>query len=288
MEVLVLGGDTRYLEIIYGLSFKHNVTLVGYKNIYINDKVHNVDITNVNIGKYDVIIFPINGVMENNLIRCRFNNTPIKLPNNFLVGCKKKCVIFSGIPTRDLSNLLDIAGLSCVYMMQDSNVVLENAYPTVEGIIADVINNTEVTLKDSRVLVFGYGNIGKLLVDYLIRLGANVNVSIIREEDKTILDNLGIQNFYSYNRDDLINALSNCDAIINTVPKTVIDDCFIKFINKEAYVLDVASFPYGVDQEVLAEFFIKSKLYLGIPGKIAPKTSGKILLKKISNVMGDG
>ena len=61
----------------------------------------------------------------------------------------------------------------------------------------------------------------------------------------------------------------------------------IKYINRDAYVLDVASHPHGVDHEVLDEFFIKNKLYLGIPGKIAPKTSGNILSKKISSVMGD-
>ena len=98
---------------------------------------------------------------------------------------------------------------------------------------------------------------------------------------------MGISNFYSYNREDLINGIKGVDVIINTVPSTVIGDNLIKFINPDAYVLDVASHPHGIDQEVLAEYFIKSKLYLGIPGKIAPKTSGNILSKKISSVMGD-
>ena len=172
-------------------------------------------------------------------------------------------------------------------MMQDKDVIIENAYSTVEGIIADVINNTEITLKGSNVLVFGYGNIGSLLVSYLSMLGANVTVSIIDENDKVTLDMMNIANFYSYNQSNLINEIGRCDVIINTVPKTVICDDIIRYINRDAYVLDVASHPYGVNQEVLAEYFIKSKLYLGIPGKVAPKTSGKILTKKICDVVGD-
>lgn len=287
MEVLVLGGDTRYLEIIESLSYRHNVTLVGYKNTYINNSVKNLDINDVSIGDYDVIIFPINGVMDKYLVNCRFNNNPVKLPEDLLVGSKDNVLIFSGIPTDNLSNMLEIADRKCTYMMKDKHVIQENAYPTVEGIIADVINNTEITLNNSNVLVFGYGNIGSLLVSYLYMLGAHVSVAVVKEEDKDFLDKIGFNNFYSYNHNSLINEIGKADIIINTVPKTVIDDSLIKYINREAYVLDVASHPYGINQEVLAEYFIKGKLYLGIPGKVAPKTSGKILTKKIFEVMGD-
>ncbi len=287
MEVLVLGGDLRYLEVIEDLSSKYNVTLVGYKNIFINDLVKNVDIEVVDIGHFDVVILPINGVMDKYLINCRFNNTPIKLPRDFFVGSKDNVLIFSGIPTKCLDNMLEISNRSCVYMMHDKSVILENAVPTVEGIIADVINNTEKTLKDSRVLVFGYGNIGTLLVKYLNMLGADICVSVIKESDKVILDQMGIDSFYSYCRNDLIKEIKCDDIIINTVPNTVISDNLIRFINPLCYVLDVSSHPHGIDQEVLAEYFIKSKLYLGIPGRVAPKTSGKILAKKISKVMGD-
>lgn len=287
MEVLVLGGDMRYIEVIEKLSSKYNVSIVGYKNTFINNLVKNLDISDVDISKYDVILLPINGVMDKNLISCRFNNNPIKLPRDFFVGSKDNVLIFSGIPTPNLDYMLEVSNRNCVYMMKDKDVIRENAVPTVEGIIADVINNTDKTLADSSVLVFGYGNIGTLLVKYLEMLGASVSVSIIKESDKELLDSMGISNFYSYNREDLISGIKGVDVIINTVPSTVISDNLIRFINPVAYVLDVASHPHGIDQEVLAEYFIKSKLYLGIPGKIAPKTSGMILSKKISKVMGD-
>ena len=287
MEVLVLGGDMRYIEVIEYLSCRYNVSIVGYKNTFINNLVKNLDINDVDISKYDVVILPINGVMDKNLINCRFNNNPIKLPRDFFVDSKDNVMIFSGIPTPNLDNMLEISNRDCIYMMKDKDVISENAVPTVEGIIADVINNTDKTLADSRVLVFGYGNIGSLLVKYLEMLGADVIVSIVRSDDKILLDSMGISNFYSYDRQSLISGINGVDVIVNTVPKTVIGEELIRFINPDCYVLDVASHPHGINQEVLAEYFIKSKLYLGIPGKIAPKTSGKILSKKISKVMGD-
>lgn len=285
MNVLVLGGDLRYLEIIENLSSKYDVDIIGYKNTYINNLVKNINIDDVDISKYDVILFPINGVMDKYLINCRFNNNPIKLPTNLLVNTKNDVLIFSGINTTNLSNMLDIANRDCIFLMDDENVIHENAIPTVEGIIADVIVNTEKTLSDSKILVFGYGNIGKVLVKYLIMLGANVSVGIILDEDKQILSQDNINCFFTCNHDDLIQEIGNNDVIINTVPKTIIDDCSIKYINKDAYILDISSHPHGFDREVLDEFFIKNNLYLGIPGKVAPKTAGKILTKKINQIM---
>jgi len=284
---LVLGGDLRYLEIIDDLSSKYSVDVVGYKNTYINDCVRNININKVDIGKYDVIIFPINGVMDKNLINCRFNNVPIKLSDDFLVGSKDDVLIFSGISTPNLDRILEVSNRDCVYMMKDKEVISSNAIPTVEGIIADVIVNTDSTIHDTNFLVFGYGNIGQVLVKYLRLLGANVTVSIIEDKDKEILDSVGIDSFYSNNVSDLVKSIGSVDVIINTVPSCVIDNSLIKYINRECYVLDIASHPHGIDREVLDEFFIKNKLYLGIPGKVAPKTSGKILSRKINSVLGD-
>ncbi len=285
MNVLVLGGDLRYLSIIEHLSDKYSVDAVGYKNTYINDKVKNVLIDNVDVSIYDVIIFPINGVMDKNLINCRFNNNPVKLPSDFLVGTKNNVLIFSGISTPNLDNMLSVSNRKCTYLMKDLSVIRENAIPTVEGIIADIIINTEKTIKNSNVLVFGYGNIGNVLVKYLRLLGANVSVAVIENNDKLDLDSIGVDCFYSYDQSDLISHISSTDIIINTVPSTVIDDDNIKYINRNAYVLDISSHPHGINSEVLDELFIKNKIYLGIPGKVAPITSGQILTKKIYEVM---
>ena len=285
MEVLVLGGDLRYLEIVQNLSSKHNVDLIGYKNIFINNSVKNIDLDNVDISKYDIILFPINGVMDKNLINCRFNNNPIKLPVDLLVNTKNNVMIFSGISTPNLNNMLEVSNRDCTFLMNDLNVIKENAIPTVEGILADIITNTEKTINDSNILVFGYGNIGKVLVNCLDLLGANISVGVILDDDKKNLDNKNINCFYSYNRNQLISEISKTDVIVNTVPKTIIDSHDIRYINRNAYVLDISSHPHGIDNEVLDEYFIKNKLYLGIPGKVAPKTAGKILTKKINQIM---
>ena len=286
MNVLVLGGDLRYLEIIDSLKSKYDVSVVGYKNACI-DGVSDIDISDVSIGLYDVVILPVNGVMEDFMINCRFNNTPIKLSEDFFVGSKDDVLIFSGIPTPCLDKMLRVSDRDCVYMMKDKDVIKKNAIPTAEGVLADVINNTECTLDNSRILVFGYGNTGKVIVDYLRYFNSDICVAIIEDKDKKILDGFGVKCFYSDCRSDLVKSIGSSDVIINTVPNNIISDDLVKYINRDCYILDIASHPHGFDREVLDEFFIKNKLYLGIPGKVAPKTSGKILCKKINDVIGD-
>ena len=284
MFVLILGGDLRYLEVINHLSINHNVDVVGYKNYFINDKVNNVLIDSVDISKYDVIVFPVGGVSENNIIKCRFSSD-FKVSDDFLVNSKDNVLIFSGISTPCLDNILNKAGKSCCYIMKDKEVISKNVVPTVEGIIADIIVNTEKAVNGSSITVFGYGNIGSVLVDYLRLLGANVSVAIVENSDKLKLDDLGIDCFYSYDTSSLLSHIGCTDIIINTVPSTIIDDSLIKYINRDSYVLDISSHPHGISREVLDTLFIKNKLYLGIPGKVAPITSGKILTKKINEVM---
>lgn len=285
MEVLILGGDSRYLEIIRELSPKYNVDLVGYKKIYINDMVHHIDINNLNISKYDIIIFPVNGVMENNFINCQFNHNHIQLHPDILMPVKDKALIFSGINTPNLNNMLKLANKECTFLMNDINVVQENAIPTVEGIIADIISNTEITINKAHILVLGYGNIGRVLVDYLNMLGSNTSVGIIEPTDKELLDYKNIHNFYTTDHNTLIKEINNKDIIINTVPQSIITNDDIHYINHNTYILDISSHPHGINKQLLDEQHIKNKLYLGIPGKIAPKTAGKILVKKINHIM---
>ena len=50
------------------------------------------------------------------------------------------------------------------------------------------------------------------------------------------------------------------------------------------YILDIASFPYGIDQELIKNYDIQYDLYLGIPSKFAPKEASDILLKTLKDV----
>ncbi len=73
-----------------------------------------------------------------------------------------------------------------------------------------------------------------------------------------------------------------CDIVINTVPYNIIPE---EAFSSEyvPYILDIASYPYGVNEEIIGKYKDKVdyKLYLGIPSKYAPKEASEILLKTL-------
>lgn len=283
MRILILGGDKRYNEIIkYFINRKDNIDIVNLNYNEANQYVKVKNIENVTASDYNIIIFPINGVLNDYIIS---GENKVNIPKNFLDSAKDNTLIFSGISTKCLNEMSSKSNKEIIYFMKDKNVILDNAIPTVEGIISNIINNTDITINNANIMVIGYGNIGKRLVDTLIYMGANTSVSIIDNEDKKALDNLKIKNIYSNNINDMIGLISISDIIINTAPSKVIDKRYIQYINLNTYILDVASYPHGIDKDLLDKNNIKNKIYLGIPSIVAPKTSGYILSKKIDKTI---
>lgn len=71
------------------------------------------------------------------------------------------------------------------------------------------------------------------------------------------------------------------NVLINTVPAPVITELIIRELPKDAYLLDIASKPGGVDFKSAKEYGIAAELLLGIPGRYAPMESACILARAI-------
>jgi dipicolinate synthase subunit A len=166
--------------------------------------------------------------------------------------------------------------------MSFDDVAIENSISTSEGIIADIIQNTDYTLNNSNITVLGYGRVGKTLVNKLLKLGANVNVGVIKESDYISLIYENINVFYTT---DMKNNLINSNIIINTVPRLLLDKINLNYTKKDVYIIDIASAPYGIDFEYAKDKKIKYTILKGIPGKVAPKTAGTILANKINKIL---
>lgn len=283
MKTLFLGGDQRYLEIIKHFEDKeYEIDVVGYENAPIGNKVNKIEINNVNIGLYDIIFLPIGGVKENYQIECVFSDKKVVLNKDIFNGIKEKSLIFTGIKTKRLSEMLENVKANVTYLLDDKEILKENSVATAEGTIGDIIFNTNHTINGSNIFILGYGNIGKELTDKLIGLGANVTVGVILFDDFRKLMEKQINCIYTFNQFLMEKIISNSDVIINTVPKLIIDEHYLKSANKDVYLLDVAS-KHGFDIDKAQELQLKNKMFRGIPGIVAPKTIGNALVKKIDS-----
>lgn len=267
MRVLIFGGDKRYEEVVnYLKKANYDIDI-------------SLDLDDIDPSMYDAIVLPVLGIDDGYKVGSKI------LGEDFFVKTKEQVKIFSGIKTKALDCMLTMANRKCTYLMQEIDVIRQNIVPTVEGIIADIIDNTDVTIHSSNIMVIGYGNVGKYLVKMLENLKANVYIGTNQERDYNNLKSNGKKVFFT--NDSLMKAyLKISDIIINTAPSLVLRKEHIPYINNNAYVLDISSKPYGIDQDAFNQNNVDFKIYSSIPSKIAPKTSGMILARKIKSKLG--
>lgn len=247
MDVLFLGKDNRYNILIDYLSKKNNVECIGYDNYKIGD-IHN-------ISKYDMIILPMSGIKNGNA-------SNVIIPPDLFDNIKPNCIIYTGLIPKELENK------NVISFLDDKDVKLENTNITIDGMMDDIKDK-----KKDNICILGYGNIGSIMYD---KLKDKYNVSVGIDENTSIHS---INNcFLTTNKKEMIKNLQNSDLIINTVPENIIKEEYVK--NIKGYILDIASYPYGIDQNLVSKYNLNYHLYSGIPAKFDPERAGKILLKK--------
>ncbi len=261
MRVLIFDNDCRYQEIIsYFKEKNYDIDLVS-------------ELDNIQSNLYDIIILPFTGI------------TAKDINNQFWNNLKTTVSLFSGVQNEYLKENIAKKKLKCYYFMNDDTFISDNSYITCEGIIADIINNTDISIRNSNILVIGYGNIGKKLVNILNYLGAKTSVGIIEKKDLDKLSQLHINGYYT-NEMTFLKETQKADIIINTVPKHIINETNLNKLKDDIYILDIASSPYGFNKDDINKYNINYKIYPKIPSKVAPKTSGKLLVKKINKTLG--
>ncbi len=161
-------------------------------------------------------------------------------------------------------------------------LMVANALCTAEGAIAIAMDNTAITLCSAKILVIGFGRIGKLLSNRLHGLGADVYVSARSHADHAWIRAYGFKPLHTYRLGGL---LSDFDVIINTVPATVLDENLLREVKKNSLLLDLASKPGGIDFASAAGLGLHVIWALSLPGEAAPITSGAIIRDTIYNIL---
>ena len=181
--------------------------------------------------------------------------TEIALPDTV---SKSVCIIGGNLPPMAAHPVLDL--------LQDSVYVAENAYITAHCAVKLAINRLSVPLRHCKVLVIGWGRIGKCLAALLKGLEANVTVAARKESDRAMLTALG---YGAANTNGLSG--HNYRIIFNTVPAMILTD------NSPSLKSDLASSPGIGGQDVL--------IARGLPGKEAPEASGELIARRIKHYL---
>ena len=139
-----------------------------------------------------------------------------------------------------------------------------------------------ITLHGSRVLVIGFGRVGRAAAQRMAAMGARVTVAARRYESLAWAQAIG---YGAEKTGQLAGWLCGYDLVVNTVPALVLGEAELADLKPDCLVLDLASKPGGVDLEAAARLGRNVIWALSLPGKVAPVTAGAAIKNTIYNML---
>lgn len=250
-RVAVLGGDTRELEVI------RNFVAAGC-----DVRTFGV-VADDNGGKpaaspqeavrgAGVVVTPVPGIAAGDVLFARAADEPIIVDRGLLAEAAPGAFFFSGRATPTIAAAGEELGIRFHHLFDDDELQLFHAIPTAEGAIAITVSETDDTIHDADALVVGYGRIGSILARGLQGLGARAMVAARRSEVRARAFAQG-HTVVGTDPDALRDAVARARLLYNTAPAMVLPRPVLEHLSPDAFVMDLAAPPGGIDHEALDE-----------------------------------
>ena len=163
-----------------------------------------------------------------------------------------------------------LEGYAKIDLLQDEDYLAENAYITAEAALDVALPYLQRTVRSCKVLILGWGRIGKCLGNLLKAMGAEVTVAARKASDRAMLKALG---FGAVGFPIDVEILQVPELIYNTVPYEVLDCVQIE----DCIKIDLASQQGMIGDDVV--------IARGLPGIHFPESSGKLIANTLTRIL---
>lgn len=241
--------------------------------IFAESLARTVESSNIVLGG---VPFTSNGIS----INTPFSKKEINIEEVFKASNQK--IFIAGGIKQSTENLAKSENVKIIDILKREELIVLNAISTSEGAIQIAMEQTARTIHGSKVLVMGFGRIGKILAKMLNGIGAQVYCEARKAEDFSWIKS------YGYNVVKLKNLkeeISKFDIIINTIPSMILTKEYLEKVNLESLIIDVASLPGGTDINTAKKLGIHVISALSLPGKVAPITSAEYIKETLYNIL---
>ena len=277
-SVLIAGGDARELVLAAELEKAGaNVWLYGFSS-------HPDAGIRFKEGlplSADTIIMPLSGINDKGVLYTSFSVQNIVIEDLEHLFLSTTLILCGRMPLAYVE-FCQKKGSCVILTAEMDELAIHNAIPTAEGTLEIAMRESQITIHGSNALVTGLGRCGLPLARILAALGARVTVAARRREVRAVAETFG---FSTIGFDQLQALAHSFNFLFNTVPAPVLTEDILTQVRKDAIIIDIASAPGGTDFVTANRLGLKSFLSLGLPGKVAPITAGKILTKVYHNLI---
>lgn len=261
MNIDIIGGDIRQLQLEKELKNRGiNVTTYGLKS---------QDMNYENNSK--VVILPIPFSKDG-----QFVFTP--LTKSFITTEK----VFSELEKAEtvIGGKVSKYGYTDILCRED--YAQKNAELTAEAAITAAVSESGKALLGNKILIVGYGRIGKILASILKGYNARVTVSARKQSDFALAN---INGFEYVDTSKIADCIGNFSVIFNTVEAPVLNSNVLSKADCGAYVFELASNNAGVDMNFAKENEINCFSLPGLPAKYFPQNAAKVYTDTVLEIL---
>ncbi len=280
MTIAVIGGDHRAVYVAEELlSQGAMVRLVGLENLA-DSGVQTVDDVAAGVQGADAVIFPLPGVSDDGEIETP--GEPLSLREEDLTSLPVGTPVFTGFARKRVSDIAGRLGLKLVEVAKRDDFAILNSIPSAEGAIQMAMEHLATTIHSSSTFILGFGRVGSTLARALIGMGAKVTIVARDAAQRARALEMGCR---ALDFGQLPSSIGEADLVFNTVPALVLNARMLKCTRTDVVIIDVASKPGGTDFETAARLQRLALLAPSLPGRVAPKTAGRILGRVIADLL---
>jgi len=285
-KIAFLGGDMRFASAIARLSkiyeniFAWRVpTCKENRNVCVCDNIYKA------ISGASAVILPLPASSDGITLNCITENTEMKVQLAVIIDAiDSNCTVIGGKLPKSFTDYAEAKGIKTFDYFELESFQIKNAYTTAEAALNIAMNNLQKNIKGANFAVTGYGRISKQLVKLLLALGANVTVAARKESDLTWAVIEGCKSV-KLPQKTMEAFYHGYDVIFNTVPHWLFDVSFLKNVDKDTLIIELASAPGGIDISEAKRLRSNVLWAASLPGKYAPQSAGEMIADCVSEII---
>ena len=227
------------------------------------------------------VILPLPVTRQGELLHTPLSREEVTLPQ-LLDWLEPGQVLCGGLVSAQAEEAAQARGLRLLDYYAREECMVANAVPTAEGAVQVAMEELPFTLHSARVLVLGFGRVGKLTAHRMGALGAKVTVCAQGYADLAWAAAYGYETMWL---EKLAWELGGYDLIVNTIPAQVLDRRRLRWVSPGAFLLDLASAPGGVDQAAAKSRGLRVLQAPGLPGRTAPVTAAAAIRDAVYHIL---
>lgn len=276
MKILICGGDAR------------SVRLAGM----LNDAGHEVScfcldraelphgcVHTSGISRADAVILPAPALENGQFLRAPLAAAPCTA-EFILERVEKGTLIIGGMLTPAFIKAAGEHEVLTRDYMKDPFFTARNADISAEGAVSRLMELSEKALCDMKVLVIGWGRIGKILTKKLGALCREVHLMSANPMSRALAERMGCRSAAPDGSEEVLKSL---DAVINTAPAQVLPD--LHALRTGCLLLELASAPGWLNTAEAEALGLDCTVARGIPGKYAPESAASAVFDAVTKIL---